>query len=81
MPRLDAKWNYNAVKKLIKKVKIYKDGETGEPIMVKFKSGGTTSDRKRKIKFDDPEFNTALKVSNRIESGFRKEDEDEEERY
>lgn len=65
-------WDY------IKKVKIYKDGETGEPIMVKFKSGGTTSDRKRKIKFDDPRFDTALKVSNRIESGFQKEDQDEE---
>ena len=65
-------WDY------IKKVKIYKDGKTGEPIMVKFKSGGTTSDRKRKIKFDDPRFNTALKVSNRIEAGFHKEGEDEE---
>ena len=65
-------WDY------IEKVKIYKDGETGEPIMVKFKSGGTTSDRKRKIKFDDPRFNTALKVSNRIETGFHKEGEDEE---
>ena len=65
-------WDY------IKKVKIYRDGETGEPIMVKFKSGGATSDRKRKIKFDDPRFNTALKVSNRIEAGFRKEGQDEE---
>ena len=66
-------WDY------IKKVKIYRDGETGEPIMVKFKSGGTTSDRKRKIKSDDPRFNTALKVSRRIEEGFHKEDEDQEE--
>jgi hypothetical protein len=66
-------WDY------IKKVKVYKDGETGEPIMVKFKSGGTTPDRKRKIKSDDPRFNTALNVSNRIEAGFRKEGEDEEE--
>jgi hypothetical protein len=65
-------WDY------IKKVKIYRDGETGEPIMVKFKSGGTTSDRKRKIKFDDPRFDTALKVSNRIEAGFQKEGQDEE---
>ena len=65
-------WDY------IKKVKIYRDGETGEPIMVKFKSGGTTSDRKRKIKFDDPRFDTALKVSNRIEAGFQKKGQDEE---
>ena len=27
-------WDY------IKKVKVYKDGKTGEPIMIKFKSGG-----------------------------------------
>ena len=65
-------WDY------IKKVKIYKDGKTGEPIMIKFKSGGITGDRKRKIKADNPNFDTALKVANRIQAGF-KETKDEEE--
>ena len=62
-------WDY------IKRVKIYKDGKTGEPIMVKFKSGGITGDRRRKIKSDDPNFDTALKVANRIQAGFRKPDD------
>lgn len=67
-------WDY------IKKVKIYKDGKTGEPIMIKFKSGGITGDRKRKIKSDDANFDTALKVANRIQAGFREvEDKDEKE--
>lgn len=65
-------WDY------IKKVKIYKDGKTGEPIMIKFKSGGITGDRKRKIKSDNPNFDTALKVANRIQAGFQEsKDEDE----
>ena len=58
-------WDY------IKKVKIYKDGETGEPIMIKFKSGGMDGDRKRKIKSDEANFDTALKVANRIQAGFK----------
>lgn len=67
-------WDY------IKKVKIYKDGKTGEPIMIKFKSGGITGDRKRKIKAEDPNFDTALKVANRIQAGFKQaEDKGEEE--
>lgn len=67
-------WDY------IKKVKIYKDGKAGEPIMIKFKSGGITGDRKRKIKADDANFDTALKVANRIQAGFREvEDKDERE--
>ena len=57
-------WDY------IKKVKIYKDGKTGEPIMIKFKSGGITGDRGRKIKSDDANFDTALNVANRIQAGF-----------
>lgn len=65
-------WDY------IKKVKIYKDGKTGEPIMIKFKSGGITGDRKRKIKSDNSNFDTALKVANRIQAGFKEtKDEDE----
>lgn len=67
-------WDY------IKKVKIYKDGKTGEPIMIKFKSGGITGDRRRKIKSDDANFDTALKVANRIQAGFHEaEDKDEKE--
>ena len=67
-------WDY------IKKVKIYKDGKSGEPIMIKFKSGGITGDRKRKIKADDENFDTALKVANRIQAGFHgAEDKDEDE--
>ena len=67
-------WDY------IKKVKIYKDGKTGEPIMIKFKSGGITGDRRRKIKSDDDNFDTALKVANRIQAGFYKAgDKDENE--
>jgi hypothetical protein len=67
-------WDY------IKKVKVYKDGKTGEPIMIKFKSGGITGDRKRKIKSDDPNFDTALEVANRIQSGFKQvEDEEDKE--
>jgi hypothetical protein len=65
-------WDY------IKKVKIYKDGKTGEPIMIKFKSGGITGDRRRKIKADDANFDTALKVANRIQAGFHEADDKDE---
>ena len=65
-------WDY------IKKDKIYKDGKTGEPIMIKFKSGGITGDRRRKIKSDDANFDTALKVANRIQSGFQKTEDEED---
>lgn len=66
-------WEY------IKKVKIYKDGKTGEPYMIKFKSGGAEDDRKRKIKSSDPAFETALKVAERIQSGFKQVDSKENE--
>ena len=65
-------WDY------IKKVKIYKDGKTGEPIMIKFKSGGITGDRRRKIKSDDANFSTALEVANRIQSGFKQAEDEED---
>jgi len=67
-------WDY------IKKVKIYKDGKTGDPILIKFRSGGITGDRKRKIKAEDPNFDTALRVAERIQSGFKgtSNEEDEE---
>ena len=66
-------WDY------IKKVKIYKDGKTGEPYLVKFRSGGTSGYKKRKIKADNPNFDTALKVANRIQAGFKQvEDKDSE---
>jgi len=58
-------WDY------IKKVKVYKDGKTGEPIMVKFKADGVGGDRRRKIKVEDANFDTALKVANRIQAGFK----------
>jgi hypothetical protein len=46
--------------------------------MIKFKSGGITGDRRRKIKADDPNFDTALEVANRIQAGFKEtKDEDE----
>jgi hypothetical protein len=65
----------------IKKVKIYKDGKTGEPYLIKFKSGGLDSDRKRKITAEDSNFDTALKVANRIQAGFTQvEDKDSEEK-
>jgi hypothetical protein len=65
----------------IKKVKIYKDGKTGEPYIIKFKSGGLDADRKRKITAKDSNFDTALKVANRIQAGFTQvEDEDSEEK-
>ncbi len=54
----------------IKKLKIYKDGKTGEPYLIKFKSGGLDADRKRKISSEDANFDTALKVANRIQAGF-----------
>ena len=61
----------------IKKVKIYKDGKTGEPYLIKFKSGGLDADRKRKITAEDSNFDTALKVANRIQAGFTQvEDKD-----
>jgi hypothetical protein len=61
----------------IKKVKIYKDGKTGEPYLIKFKSGGLDSDRRRKITAEDSNFDTALKVANRIQAGFTQvEDKD-----
>ena len=66
-------WDY------IKKVKIYRDGKTGEPYIVKFRSGGTSGYKKRKIKADNPNFDTALKVANRIQAGFKQvEDKDSE---
>ena len=55
----------------IKNVKIYKDGKTGEPYLIKFKSGGLDEDRKRKITAEDSNFDTALKVANRIQAGFK----------
>jgi len=65
----------------IKRVKIYKDGKTGEPYLIKFKSGGLDADRKRKITAEDPNFDTALKVANRIQAGFTQvEDGDSEEK-
>jgi hypothetical protein len=65
----------------IKKVKIYKDGKTGEPYLIKFKSGGLDSDRRRKITTEDSNFDTALKVANRIQAGFTQvEDKDSEEK-
>ena len=66
-------WDY------IKKVKIYKDGKTGDPIMIKFKSGGITGDRRRKIKSDDANFDTALKVAERIQAGFKDSSEEGDE--
>lgn len=66
-------WDY------IKKVKIYKDGKTGDPIMIKFKSGGLTGDRKRKIKSSDENFDVALKVADRIQAGFKESSEGEDE--
>lgn len=61
----------------IKKVKIYKDGKTGEPIMIKFRSGAISGARGRKIKAEDANFDTALRVANRIQAGFKtKEKED-----
>lgn len=61
----------------IKKVKIYKDGKTGEPIMIKFRSGGISGSAGRKIKAEDANFDTALRVANRIQAGFKiKEKED-----
>ena len=65
-------WEY------IKKVKIYREGKTGDPYMIKFKSGGAESDRKRKIKSSDPAFETALKVAERIKAGFKQVDSSEE---
>jgi len=65
----------------IKKVKIYKDGKTGEPYLIKFKSGGLDSDRRKKITAEDSNFDTALKVANRIQAGFTQvEDKDSEEK-
>jgi hypothetical protein len=66
-------WEY------IKKVKVYKDGKNGDPYMIKFKSGGSESDRKRKIKSSDPAFETALKVAERIQSGFKQSKSKDEE--
>lgn len=61
----------------IKKVKISKDGK-GNPLVIRFKAGGMAKDRKRKIKASDENFDTALKVAERILAGF-KEAEDKEE--
>lgn len=63
----------------IKKVKIYKDGKTGDPYLIKFKSGGADTDRKRKINSSDPAFDTALKVAERIQAGFKPTDSKEDE--
>lgn len=61
----------------IKKVKIYKNGKTGEPYMIKLKSGGSDLDRRKKITSNDANFDTALKVANRIQAGFtQSEDKD-----
>ena len=55
----------------IRKVKIYKDGKTGEPIMVKFKGEG----KKRKFKASDEDFSLALKVAERIQAGYKNAEE------
>jgi hypothetical protein len=44
-----------------------------------FKSGGADSDRKRKIRSSDPSFETALKVANRIQAGFKPVESEEDE--
>lgn len=57
----------------IRKVKIYKDGKTKEPFMVKFRGDGKRS----KVKASDENFDTALRVAERIQAGFNiPEDED-----
>lgn len=62
----------------IKKVKIAKDG-SGNPISIRFKSGGIGPERKKKkFKSSDSNFDVALKVADRILAGF-KEAEDKEE--
>jgi hypothetical protein len=61
----------------IKKVKIYKDGKTGEPIMIKFKSGGISGAKGRKIKAEDANFDIALRVANRIQAGFKTPEKDD----
>lgn len=60
----------------IRKVKVYKDAKTGEPILVKFKTGL----QKKKIKASDENFDVALRVANRIQAGFDQEDEESEEK-
>ena len=60
----------------IRKVKVYKDAKTGEPILVKFKTGL----QKKKIKASDENFDVALKVANRIQAGFDQEGEENEEK-
>jgi hypothetical protein len=59
---------------IIQKVKIYKNGKTGDPYLIKFKSG----DKKAKFGLKDPEFDTALKVAERIEAGFQPTEEEGE---
>jgi hypothetical protein len=66
-------WGY------IKKIKILRNGETGDPYLIKFKAGGTDSDRKRKISSSDPAFDTALKVAERIQVGFKSKGSDKDE--
>lgn len=64
-------WNF------IKKAKIYKDGKTGEPYLIKFIGESPDGKERVKIKASDAEFNTALKIAERIQAGF-KQIEDEE---
>ena len=47
--------------------------------MIKFSSGGITGDRKRKIKAEDANFDTALKVAERIQAGFKDSSKEEDE--
>jgi len=65
----------------LKLVKIYKDGKTKEPILVKFRTGL----KKKKFKPSDSEFTTALAVAERVQAGFRnveggKDNDEEDER-
>lgn len=66
-------WDY------IKKVKIYKDGKTGDPIMIRFKSDEVTGGKRKKIKSEDANFDTALRVAERIQAGFKESSDDESE--
>lgn len=63
----------------IKKVKIYKDGKSGEPYMIRFTGESQEGKEKLKIKASDANFDTALKVADRIQSGFKQVDKDEKE--
>lgn len=59
----------------LKRIKIYRDGKTKEPITVKFRSRLN----RKKFQSSDENFDTALRVAERVQAGYQNVDKEDEE--